>query len=49
MLGHLEQRAKAADAGQHTLAQRAFGQGLDAFNQSVAGVNVHAGVLVAEW
>ena len=45
-LGDLEECAKAADAGQHPLAHGLLGQGLDAFDESVACVDVNAGVFV---
>ena len=47
-LGHLEQRAEAAYAGQHAFAHGFFGQWLDAFDQGIAGVDVNAGVFVAQ-
>ena len=47
-LGHLEQRTKAANAGQHALAHGFLGQGLDAFHQCVTGVDVYACVFVGE-
>ena len=45
-LGHFKQGAKAADAGQYAFAQRFFGQGLDAFNQRIARVDVNTSVFV---
>jgi len=47
-LGYLEQRAEAADARQHALAQRLLRQRLDALDQRVARVDVDAGILVRE-
>ncbi len=47
-LGDLEQRAEAADAAEHALAQRAPGQWLDALDQRVAGVDVDSGILVGQ-
>ncbi|MPM93357.1 hypothetical protein SDC9_140494 [bioreactor metagenome] len=45
-LGHLEQRAEAADAGHHAFAQGFLGQRLDALDQRVARVDVDASVFV---
>ena len=42
----LEQPAEAADIGQDTLDGRPGHEGLDARNQGVAGVDIHAGRLV---
>ena len=47
-LADLDQRAEAADAGEHLGAQRALGERLDALDQRVAGVDVDAGVAVGK-
>jgi len=47
-LGHFKQGAETADPGQHAFAHRLFGQGLDAFDEFVAGNDVHASVFVGE-
>ncbi len=47
-LRDLEQRAEAADAREHLGAQRALGERLDALDQRIAGIDVHAGVAVRE-
>jgi len=47
-LGHLEQRAETADAGQHAFAHGFFGQRLDALDQRVARVDIDAGGLVGK-
>ena len=41
-----EQRAKAANAGQHLGPHGALGIRLDRLDQGVAGVDVHAGIAV---
>ena len=46
--GHLEERAKAADAGEHTLAKRAARHRLDALDQGIAGIDVDTGILVGK-
>jgi hypothetical protein len=43
-LGNLDQRAEAADAGQHFGAHGAFGQRLDALDQGIAGVDIDPGI-----
>jgi hypothetical protein len=48
LLRQLEQRAEAADAGQHLGAHGALGEGLDALDERVAGVDVDAGVAIGE-
>ena len=48
LLRQLEQRAKAADAAEHLGAHRALGQRLDAVDQGVAGIDVHARVAVGQ-
>ena len=45
---HFDQRAEAADAGEHLAAHRAFGDGLDAFDELVARVDVDAGIAIGE-
>ncbi len=45
---NLEQRAEAADAGEHLGAHGAAGVGLDALDEAVAGIDVDAGVTVGE-
>jgi hypothetical protein len=40
------QRAEAADTAQHFRAQRAFGVGLDALHQGIAGIDIDAGIAV---
>jgi len=47
-LGHFEQRAEAADAGQNAFAHRLLGQRLDALDQRVARDDVHAGVFIGD-
>ncbi len=47
-LADLDQRAEAADAGEHLRAHRAPGVGLDALDERVARVDVDAGVAVGE-
>ena len=47
-LGHLKQRAKAANAGQHALAHGSFGQRLDAFDQRITGVDIDPRVFVGK-
>ena len=47
-LADLEQRAEAADAGQHFGPQRALRERLDALDERVAGVDVDAGVAVGK-
>ena len=47
-LRQLDQRAEAADAGQHLRAQRAPGERLDRLDQRVAGVDIDAGVAIRE-
>ena len=47
-LADLDQRAEAADAGEHLGAQRALGERLDALDQRVAGVDVDAGVAIGK-
>ena len=47
-LGHLKQGAKATQARQNPFSQGFGGHGLDAFNQSVTGINVHAGIFVGK-
>jgi hypothetical protein len=42
-LRHFEQRAEPADAAQHLRAHRALGEWLDAFDQRIAGIDIHAG------
>ena len=42
------QRAEAAQAAEHFGAQCALGKGFDVFDQTVAGVDVHTGVAVAQ-
>jgi hypothetical protein len=41
-LRHFEQRAKPADAAQHLRAHRALREWLDALDQRVAGIDIHA-------
>jgi hypothetical protein len=47
-LRQFEQRAKAADAGQHLGAHGTAGERLDAFDQGVPGFDIHAGVAVGK-
>ena len=47
-LADLDQRAEAADAGEHFGPHRALGERLDALDQRVAGVDVDAGVAIGE-
>ena len=47
-LADLEQRAEAADAGQHLRAQRPLRERLDALDERVAGVDVDAGVAIGK-
>ena len=46
--GNFHQSAKAADAAQHFRAHGAFGKWFDVFHQTVAGVDVDAGVAVGK-
>ena len=46
VLRQFHQRAEAADAAQHLGAQRAFGVGLDALHQGIAGVDIDTGIAV---
>jgi hypothetical protein len=48
LLRDLEQRAEAADAGQHLGAHGALRGGLDAFDQGIAGIDIDAGIAVGE-
>ena len=47
-LADFDQRAEAADAGQHLRAHRAPGVGFDPLDERVAGVDVHARVPVGQ-
>ena len=47
-LGHFKEGAEAADPGQYPFAHGLAGQRLDAFDQRITGVDVHASVLVVE-
>ncbi len=47
-LRKLEQRAEAADAGQHFRPHGAPGGRLDAFDQRIAGIDIDAGVAIGE-
>jgi hypothetical protein len=47
-LGHFKQSAKTANAGQYAFAHGLLGQGLDAFDQCVASINIDASVFVGE-
>ncbi|MNT02650.1 hypothetical protein D3C72_1371550 [compost metagenome] len=48
LLGHFEQRAKAADTGQHPGAHGARGEGFDTVDQGVACVDVDTGIAVGQ-
>jgi len=45
---HFEQGAKATDTAEHPLAKRFSGQGLDSFDQFIAGIDVDPGVTIGE-
>ena len=45
-LRHFKKGAESADAGQYTVAQRAFGEGLDIVDKLIAGVDVDTGVTI---
>ena len=47
-LGHFEERAEAADARQYAFAHRLLRERFDALDQRVAGIDIDAGILVAE-
>jgi hypothetical protein len=45
---NLEQRAEAADAGQHLRTHGALRRWLDAFHQRIPGIDIDAGIAVGE-
>ena len=47
-LRQLDERAEAADAGDHLRAQRALGERLDRFDQRVARIDIDAGLAVGQ-
>jgi hypothetical protein len=48
LLRHFDQRAESADAAEDLGAHRAFREGLDALDEGVARIDVHAGVAIGE-
>jgi hypothetical protein len=48
LLRHLEKRTESADAGEHAVAHRLPGKGLDRVDEGVACVDVHAGIAIRQ-
>ena len=47
-LGYLEQRAKPAEAAEDAFTQGLFGERFDAFDEGVAGIDIHSGITIGE-